>query len=1146
MPNSIISNLTALTAARDDQIPVNRAGVDGYVTVAGINAADTDYVDIRDYGTVASGGNITTALQGALDAVNSGAVTQKRVRVPMVGTGIYTVDALTFPTFDAFILELDCVQITTSATWTLDQNRAGATIMGMQNATNSNLTPYGPNPRPRLNGASGVDPVISVRANNVWIEGISVSANGGIGVKVFACALITIKRCMISTNSTSSTGNLPALKFDSVFWAQLQNIFLEPGIHSDGSAAGYSCEFTTDTNYGPNNGIMLCRDWIVHRNGILFRAHYGPVGVDHTEMIDIHSENQCDGTSLITFDSNQSIVGNIYLKRISVSDPGGFSGGVTTYLIKNTGSRTRGIYLENANNILTLDPTSDGIKEFVLDNTCRTASSNRMGISLAKQFAGSDSSWGNWSTRTPGWIDAKLGCAPIGLPWVPYTPLAIVQDPASWTAVGGSTITTGELAPDGSTMAATVADGSGCRFYDNGSHTLATGDYILAGVWMRNPGDILERNSLSGIEILGATSSGGSLFSGIEDQIIDNGWRWCMTVCKIGTVTTTPSRIRFRISTGSGISMQLFAPCATLIPAATVAELDEVWIVNLARSMKGGWPSGAAQGDVALLDHQKFKLGGGARIFSSSALPTTGTGAVGDISFNSAPAPGEPLGWVCIGAGSPGTWMGLASITDAALTLSATGTGTGAFVGTSVLGVGQALLSATGSVAATFSSSQGTGALSFLNAETQGFAIDGTTDGGTVAVIDTTTPANDLLNVALDASNLVQSATSTKTVLWNDSKIRLVPSGGVAQEYDAALGQFGILIEPAATNELTQSEDLDDTSVWGASTVTVTADVGVAGPNGSSAPDEIFETAANSSHSLSRDTLSPQSGTAYTTSIYAKADTSNWMQIAMDTGSWGAAAWGNFDLSNGVVGNKGASATTSIQSIGNGWYRCILTATATVTGVGNQGPRFGFTNNTDTGSRLPSYVGSVLTGMYLWGAQYETGSIATSYIPTGAVAVSREADAISVDTSTFPWSDTTGTIYLDYKPKAVTSGTRYAWAVQVDANNQISLFGSTANPTMGNVTASSTDVATDLGTLVANTRTQITVGYGANDFDGSQDGAAATADSTATLTTGYTTLYIGATGTTGSELHGYIYRLIYVPRHVETEGNNIETWRLNF
>lgn len=45
-----------------------------------------------------------------------------------------------------------------------------------------------------------------------------------------------------------------------------------------------------------------------------------------------------------------------------------------------------------------------------------------------------------------------------------------------------------------------------------------------------------------------------------------------------------------------------------------------------------------------------------------SAAPTTGTAAVGDIVWNTVPAAGGYMGWVCITAGSPGTWKGFGLI----------------------------------------------------------------------------------------------------------------------------------------------------------------------------------------------------------------------------------------------------------------------------------------------------------------------------------------------------------------------------------------------------------------------------------------------------------------------------------------------------
>ncbi|MCO0597361.1 right-handed parallel beta-helix repeat-containing protein [Peribacillus butanolivorans] len=45
-----------------------------------------------------------------------------------------------------------------------------------------------------------------------------------------------------------------------------------------------------------------------------------------------------------------------------------------------------------------------------------------------------------------------------------------------------------------------------------------------------------------------------------------------------------------------------------------------------------------------------------------TAIPTTGTWEKGQILYNSAPTAGGKLGWVCITAGSPGTWKGFGAI----------------------------------------------------------------------------------------------------------------------------------------------------------------------------------------------------------------------------------------------------------------------------------------------------------------------------------------------------------------------------------------------------------------------------------------------------------------------------------------------------
>ena len=45
------------------------------------------------------------------------------------------------------------------------------------------------------------------------------------------------------------------------------------------------------------------------------------------------------------------------------------------------------------------------------------------------------------------------------------------------------------------------------------------------------------------------------------------------------------------------------------------------------------------------------------RIFYSTAVPSTGTWQVGDYVRNNTPAVGQPKGWYCTVAGTPGTWV---------------------------------------------------------------------------------------------------------------------------------------------------------------------------------------------------------------------------------------------------------------------------------------------------------------------------------------------------------------------------------------------------------------------------------------------------------------------------------------------------------
>ena len=66
-------------------------------------------------------------------------------------------------------------------------------------------------------------------------------------------------------------------------------------------------------------------------------------------------------------------------------------------------------------------------------------------------------------------------------------------------------------------------------------------------------------------------------------------------------------------------------------------------------------------------------------------------------------------------------------------------------------------------------------------------------------------------------------------------------------------------------------------------------------------------------------------------------------------------------------------------------------------------------------ARSAVFAGNGVDGVYLWGAQLETGSVATSYIPTTTGTGSRSADVVSVSGAVSgSIGQTAGTIYCEF------------------------------------------------------------------------------------------------------------------------------------
>jgi hypothetical protein len=234
----------------------------------------------------------------------------------------------------------------------------------------------------------------------------------------------------------------------------------------------------------------------------------------------------------------------------------------------------------------------------------------------------------------------------------------------------------------------------------------------------------------------------------------------------------------------------------------------------------------------------------------------------------------------------------------------------------------------------------------------------------------------------------------------------------------ASRQSLGLLVEEQRTNSVVRSEEFDNAS-WIAQNSTIDPNVEVA-PNGTLTADKQTHTGSGPRISRFSAATIPASS-SFTFSFYAKAGTSSYAAVSVYDGTTtGKRFW--FNLITGLPGgitNIGLGyslATSSMQNVGNGWYRCIAAMTnGSNTTVNIDGISVCLDQN---GLLTPSVSG--LYG-YIWGAQLEVGSSPTSYIPTTTTALTRPVDSAVIDGT----GVITGTYTLVEKPAgcAVVNGT---------------------------------------------------------------------------------------------------------------------------
>jgi len=172
-----------------------------------------------------------------------------------------------------------------------------------------------------------------------------------------------------------------------------------------------------------------------------------------------------------------------------------------------------------------------------------------------------------------------------------------------------------------------------------------------------------------------------------------------------------------------------------------------------------------------------------------------------------------------------------------------------------------------------------------------------------------------------------------------------------------------------------------------------------------------------------------------TFSIYAKQNTLRYLFLSV-TGSSDVHCYSAiFDLQDGVVSgtktNGNATLTESIEDVGNGWYRCIISGTMT-NATANYFPLIGTSNSPDfTGTlfnnNAPMYAGDG-SSIYIYGAQIEQGSYPTSYIPTYGTSQTRSLDSCVATSVSDLIGQGQGTMFFEID-QPYADGVNGAWSI---------------------------------------------------------------------------------------------------------------------
>ena len=292
----------------------------------------------------------------------------------------------------------------------------------------------------------------------------------------------------------------------------------------------------------------------------------------------------------------------------------------------------------------------------------------------------------------------------------------------------------------------------------------------------------------------------------------------------------------------------------------------------------------------------------------------------------------------------------------------------------------------------------------------QGISLNGSIDNVSV---------KEALNADFDFTR-----NSSATRVGSNGLIQDVASNIPRIDYTGGVGSWKF--EPQRTNSITYSEDFSQ-SYWtksGSSTVSNNA----ISPDGTLNASKLIENSSNSAHQIFRNTVTASGN--FCNTIFVKAAERSKIRVNYGNSNHEI----KFDLSNGTIISQ-VNATGNIVSMLNGWFKCTMSWTSA--SVSAQYLLLGILD--DNGN--VSYTGDGSSGVYIFGAQFESGSYPTSYIRSNSgSATTRLADVANNAGSSNLINSTEGVLYAEFSTissDAVNS--RYIGISNGSADNRIAI-----------------------------------------------------------------------------------------------------------